>query len=106
MKRLIAKELLELRWYVAAILGIVLAIVLNGDPIAYRTAFSPPLSWIAPMAVAFVMGLSGYSRETADGTLDFTFSRPISWWWILPAKFLAGSIAMAGVAIVALPVSS
>jgi hypothetical protein len=104
MRRLITKELLEMRWNAAAVLAVVLTIVLLGDPIAYQTGTYASGWWLAPLAVAFLMGLSGYSRETADGTLGFTFSRPIRWWWVLLAKVAAGAIALGGVVIVSLPV--
>lgn len=104
MRRLIAKELLELRWYVAAILAMVLTLLLLGDPVTYP-AGPPATAWfLAPATAAFVMGLSGYSREAAAETLDFTFSRPLRWWWLLLAKTIAGATALAGLTVVSLPV--
>ncbi|HEY3414417.1 MAG TPA: ABC transporter permease [Armatimonadota bacterium] len=104
MRRLITKELLETRWYTAGILAIVLTILLLGDPVAYQTGGFASSWFLLPMAATFLMGLSGYSRETSGGTMDFIFSRPIRWWWLLLAKAVAGAMALAGVSIISLPV--
>ena len=100
MKQLLWKEFREKRLWSIPMAASVVGVVALGQGYTYCGDFYTITGWIIPSIVAALLfGMGAYSGETAWGTADFLFSRPISWKKVLTAKLVFGIGVIAASAI-------
>lgn len=103
MKRLIWKEIHELRWWVIVSVALPCALVTLGHPLWYRGDDPEmPLAYLWPMA-GFLLGAASYSKELAWDTARFLYSRPVRWGHLWLVKFGLGLLVC--IATVVVPVT-
>ena len=99
MRRLLIKELRSAWWIIALAYAGVAALVLIGDPLAFR-GDSGAFGWL--VVPFLILGLRAYSGELGANTVEFLYSRPIKWWQILLAKLIVGIIAIVSTVLLGL----
>lgn len=90
MKRLIWKEIHELRWWAVVSVALPCVLVALGHPMWYRGDDPEmPLAMLWPVA-GFLLGAASYSKELAWDTARFLYSRPVRWGHLWLVKFGLG----------------
>lgn len=95
-RRLLWKELHEVKWFAAALIGVPTMLAASGEVLTYRGEMHS-LGTFIWIAAGLLLGALAYSRELGWDTPRFLYSRPIPWWHVWVAKLGVG-VAMCFVA--------